>query len=164
MAASATLSAALVVEASAAGAAAPDASEGSCTASGGTDVSTLSDVGSPFCGVDSAGLASAGAGSDGGAAHWRSFSRFFSSVRKKALSVVRRALFGLQRSGETGVCVQTGHVSEREAWPGRQNLSFLGTNREIGNEFTYRSHMWIGRSRGDGRHSLPDCCKWRISA
>lgn len=24
---------------------------------------------------------------------------------------------GLQRSGETGVCVQTGHVSEREAWP-----------------------------------------------
>lgn len=38
-----------------------------------------------------------------GVACWRSFSRFFSSVRRKALRVVRRALLGLQRSEEMGV-------------------------------------------------------------
>lgn len=58
-----------------------------------------------------------GMGGVGGAVAWRSFSRFFSSVRRKAFKVVRSALFGLQRSGETGVCAHTGQVSEREAWP-----------------------------------------------
>lgn len=158
-------SAVLVAEASAAGAATPAPSEGGCTGSGRTGVSTLSaGAVSPFCGADSTGLASTGAASDGAAADWRSFSRFFSSVRKKALSVVRRALLGLQRSGETGVCVQTGHVSEREAWPRRDNLSILGINRGFGKISTYRSHMWIGHSRGDGRRSRLNCCKWRISA
>jgi hypothetical protein len=47
----------------------------------------------------------------------RSFSRFFSSVRKKAFNVVRRALFGLHRSGETGLCSQTGQLSGSDVWP-----------------------------------------------
>jgi hypothetical protein len=63
----------------------------------------------------SAGVASAGAG----VADGRSFSRFFSSVRRKALRVVRSALFGLQRSGETGLCSQTGQLSGRVVWPER---------------------------------------------
>jgi hypothetical protein len=50
----------------------------------------------------------------------RSFSRFFSSVRKKAFKVVRSALFGLHRSGETGECAQTEQVSGRDAWPVRK--------------------------------------------
>lgn len=58
-----------------------------------------------------------------GAADWRSFSRFFSSVRRKALRVVRKALFGLQRPGETGVCAQTGQVSERDDWPNGHPVS-----------------------------------------
>lgn len=52
-----------------------------------------------------------------GVADCRSFSRFFSSVRRKAFNVVRSALFGLHRSGEMGVCAHTGQVSGREAWP-----------------------------------------------
>jgi hypothetical protein len=39
----------------------------------------------------------------------RRASRFFSSVRRKALMVDRRALFGLQSSAETGVCSHAGH-------------------------------------------------------
>jgi hypothetical protein len=52
-----------------------------------------------------------------GVADCRSFSRFFSSVRRKALRVVRSALFGLQRSGESGVCAHTEQVPGRDAWP-----------------------------------------------
>ena len=63
----------------------------------------------------SAGVSLTGVGV--AAANCRSFSRFFSSVRKNALRVVRSALLGLQRSGETGVCAQTGQVFGREAWP-----------------------------------------------
>ena len=44
-------------------------------------------------------------------------SRFFSSVLKKTLIVVRRDLFGLQSSAETGVCSQTGHEEGRVDWP-----------------------------------------------
>lgn len=51
------------------------------------------------------------------AADCLSFSRFFSSVRKKAFRVVRSALFGLHRSGETGVCAHTEQVSGRDVWP-----------------------------------------------
>jgi len=36
-------------------------------------------------------------------------SRFFSSVRRKTLIVVRRDLFGLQSAADTGLCSQTGH-------------------------------------------------------
>lgn len=48
----------------------------------------------------------------------RNASRFFSSVRKKTLIVVRNDLFGLQSSAATGVCSQTGHEEGREDWPG----------------------------------------------
>lgn len=75
-----------------------------CVGSVGAGTSTvIAAPGSPFWGAVSAELASAGGSLDGAAADWRSFSRFFSSVRRKALSVVRKALLGLQRSGETGV-------------------------------------------------------------
>lgn len=61
---------------------------------------------------------SAGVAGLGEAVFWgRSFSLFFSSVRKKALSVVRNALLGLHKSPETGVWVQTGQLSGREPWP-----------------------------------------------
>lgn len=43
----------------------------------------------------------------------RSDSRFFSSVRRKTLTVVRRDLFGLQSSAETGECSQTQHAPGR---------------------------------------------------
>lgn len=48
----------------------------------------------------------------------RAASRFFSSVLKKTFIVVRRDLFGLQSSAETGVCSQTGHEEGRVDWPG----------------------------------------------
>jgi hypothetical protein len=47
----------------------------------------------------------------------RRASRFFSSVRRKTLTVVLRALLGLQSSAETGLCSQTGHDSGRVDWP-----------------------------------------------
>jgi hypothetical protein len=47
----------------------------------------------------------------------RSASRFFSSVRRKTLIVVRRDLFGLQSSAATGVCSQTGQEDGRVDWP-----------------------------------------------
>jgi hypothetical protein len=47
----------------------------------------------------------------------RSASRFFSSVRRKTLIVVRRDLFGLQSSAATGVCSQTGQEEGRVDWP-----------------------------------------------
>jgi hypothetical protein len=43
-------------------------------------------------------------------------SRFFSSVRRKTLIVVRRALCGLQSSADKGECSQTGHEAGRVAW------------------------------------------------
>jgi len=36
-------------------------------------------------------------------------SRFFSSVLRNTLIVVRRDLFGLQSAADTGLCSQTGH-------------------------------------------------------
>lgn len=61
---------------------------------------------------------SLGSGSVAGrGAGGRSFSLFFSSVRKNAFRVVLRALFGLHRSEERGVCAQTGQHSGREPWP-----------------------------------------------
>ena len=44
-------------------------------------------------------------------------SRFFSSVRRKTLIVVRNDLWGLQSSDATGLCSQTGHVEGRLDWP-----------------------------------------------
>lgn len=49
-------------------------------------------------------------------------SRFFSSVRRKTLMVVRKALCGLQSSAETGECSQTGQVVGRVDWPVRVRL------------------------------------------
>lgn len=47
----------------------------------------------------------------------RSFSRFFSSDFKKALTVRRRVLFGLQSTAAIGLWAQTGHDSGNEDWP-----------------------------------------------
>jgi hypothetical protein len=47
----------------------------------------------------------------------RRASRFFSSVLRKTLIVVRRDLRGLQSSAATGVCSQTGHEEGRFDWP-----------------------------------------------
>lgn len=82
-------------------------------------------VGTPFGEVDSATLVSAGVVLDGVATDCRSRSRFFSSVRRKAFKVVRRALLGLHKSGATGVWVQTGHVLDSEAWPGARKLAIV---------------------------------------
>jgi hypothetical protein len=43
-------------------------------------------------------------------------SRFFSSVRKNTLMVVRSALCGLQSSADSGECSQTGHDAGRVDW------------------------------------------------
>lgn len=43
-------------------------------------------------------------------------SRFFSSVRKNTLIVVRNALCGLQSSADNGECSQTGQEAGREDW------------------------------------------------
>lgn len=60
-------------------------------------------------------------GNVGGGLFFTSFdrraSRFFSSVRRKTLIVVRRDLFGLQSSAATGVCSQTGQDEGRVDWP-----------------------------------------------
>lgn len=57
----------------------------------------------------------------GGALSFASFGRlaslFFSSVRRKTLIVVRRALCGLQSSKESGECSHTGQEDGRRAWP-----------------------------------------------
>lgn len=87
-------------------------------------------MGTPFGEVDSAMLGSAGVALDGVATDCRSRSRFFSSVRRKAFKVVRRALLGLQRSGATGVWVQTGHVLDSEAWPRARKLTIVRHGRE----------------------------------
>ena len=42
--------------------------------------------------------------------------------------MVRRALFGLQRSGDRGVCAQTGHVSGRDFWPA--NHQYISIERD----------------------------------
>lgn len=47
----------------------------------------------------------------------RRASRFFSSVLRNIFMVVRKALFGLQSSAETGVCSQTGHDEGSVDWP-----------------------------------------------
>lgn len=91
---------------------------------------------SPFTSVGVSLLGSEGAGSTGrgastgvastigvsGGDAFASFnlaaSRFFSSVLKKTLIVVRRDLFGLQSSAETGACSKTGHEEGRVDWPG----------------------------------------------
>ena len=44
-------------------------------------------------------------------------SRFFSSVRRKTLIVVRNDLFGLQSSAATGLCSQTGQDDGSVDWP-----------------------------------------------
>lgn len=67
--------------------------------------------------VSTGTLGAGGAVVTAGVVDGRSFSRFFSSVRKKAFNVVRSALFGLHRSGETGLCSQTGQLSGSDDWP-----------------------------------------------
>lgn len=44
-------------------------------------------------------------------------SLFFFSVRKNTVMVVRRGLFGLQSSADSGVCSQTGHEAGSVDWP-----------------------------------------------
>jgi hypothetical protein len=47
----------------------------------------------------------------------RASMRFFSSVRRKTLIVVRRDLCGLQSSAATGVCSHTGQEDGSVEWP-----------------------------------------------
>ena len=47
----------------------------------------------------------------------RSLSLFFSSDLRKAFTVKRSALFGLQSSAVRGLCAQTGHDSGKDVWP-----------------------------------------------
>jgi hypothetical protein len=72
-------------------------------------------------GGTAAGVGSGSIGVSGGVASFASFnrraSRFFSSVRRKTLIVVRNDLWGLQSSDATGLCSQTGHVDGKLDWP-----------------------------------------------
>jgi hypothetical protein len=126
-----------------------------------------------FCsGTGSVGVASFSAGvvitGVTGAADCRSFSRFFSSVRKKALSVVRSALFGLHRSGESGVCAHTEQVSGRDVWPRVAQKNHVSWNFEAKKHClglaTHRTRRLTGHSKEGERHSPPTCCRWRIAA
>lgn len=68
----------------------------------------------------STGVATASTGVGGGlflTSFNRRASRFFSSVRRKTLIVVRRDLLGLQSSAATGVCSHTGQEEGRVDWP-----------------------------------------------
>lgn len=141
----------------------------------GAAVSEISTGASSDCfwsGTGSAGVASFSAGvvitGVTGAADCRSFSRFFSSVRKKALSVVRSALFGLHRSGESGVCAHTEQVSGRDAWPGVAQKSHVSSKYEAKTHClgraTYKAHRSTGRNTEGERHSPPTCCRWHIAA
>ena len=58
----------------------------------------------------------ASTGVTGGVSLGRDISRFFSSVLKKTLMVVRRDLWGLQSSAESGECSQTGHEAGNVDW------------------------------------------------
>lgn len=83
-------------------------------------------VSAAACARTSAGVGSTSAGVTGVvslASLTRRASRFFSSVRRKTLIVVRRDLFGLQSSAATGVCSQTGHDEGSVDWPGRALVS-----------------------------------------
>lgn len=76
----------------------------------------------------------------------RRASRFFSSVRRKTLIVVRKDLLGLQSSPATGVCSQTGQDEGRVNWPiiiNRASVQVAGA--------THRSHRLPVRNRGVGR-------------
>ena len=52
-------------------------------------------------------------------------SRFLSSVLKNTLTVVRKALLGLQSSAESGVWSQIGQAAGSEDWPIRDAVSGL---------------------------------------
>jgi len=75
---------------------------------------------SSMIGVCSTGVGSGKMGVSGGvffSSFRRKASRFFSSVRKKTLIVVRNDLLGLQSAAATGVCSQTGQDEGRLDWP-----------------------------------------------
>jgi hypothetical protein len=97
------------------------------SATGSTNAGCCSAAGSALsvAGIDrfdsgiTGAAADAGLGSTGvtGVASLGRFdSRFFSSVRKNTLIVVRSALCGLQSSADNGECSQTGHEGGSVAW------------------------------------------------
>lgn len=89
--------------------------------SGAVDVPSSSGVsgavGSGTCSGLSFATTSGGGDCLVGVGVGRSFSLFFSSVRRKAFNVIRSALLGLQRLASSGLCAQTGQLDGRDVWP-----------------------------------------------
>lgn len=105
--------------------------------------------------VASAGAASASTGVSGGD-FFVSFdlraSRFFSSVRKKTLIVVRSDLFGLQSSAATGECSQTGHVDCRVDWP-IESINDCTNRCSIPETLTTFTDRLVAARKAEGIHS-----------
>jgi len=97
----------------------------------------------------SAGVGSVRIGVSGGeffSSFSRRASRFFSSVRRKTLIVVRRDLFGLQSAAATGVCSQTGQEEGRVDWP----FLVVREGRVQDAASTHKSRISLARSMGVG--------------
>ena len=105
---------------------------------------------SSMTGVCSTGVGSGRTGVSGGVffpSFKRRASRFFSSVRRKTLIVVRNDLFGLQSLAATGVCSQTGHDEGRVDWP---VLIINNETMQVAAD-TYKSRRLLVRSMGVGK-------------
>jgi hypothetical protein len=94
-------------------------------------------------------------------------SRFFSSVRRKTLIVVRRALCGLQSSADKGECSQTGHEAGRVAWqPSQMACSQQGKRNALTASLLQMAHRSfagisscgseLGLHVSDARRALSD--------
>jgi hypothetical protein len=108
-------------------------------------------------------------------------SRFFSSVRKNTLIVVRSALCGLQSSADSGECSQTGHEAGSVDWQlsqmacsqqGRRNAltasllqmahrSFAGMS-SCGRELGIHVSVMVRRVEHDFRCDLLDELRLRL--
>lgn len=81
------------------------------------EAGAISALGVGISGVGSCGVAVGSTGVAGVASLGRLASRFFSSVRKKTRTVVRRDLCGVQSSPDSGECSQIGHEEGSLEWP-----------------------------------------------
>lgn len=81
-------------------------------------------------------------------------SRFFSSVLKNTLIVVRKLLFGGQSSTDSGECSQTGHDKGRLEWPMESVAYSVRDNYKtlIGKYDAYRFRIYPARNTVAGRH------------
>jgi len=94
-------------------------------------------------------------------------SRFFSSVRRKTLIVVRRDLFGLQSAAETGLCSQTGHEDGSVEWPLIMHISMRAFDMQSELILTCFANRLVATWQTVRIHSQPaaDCAtqlRWNV--